>query len=158
MAIFLFLTVHSLIFPEDETLERARLEVLKDPGNPTPHFRLGKIFLERNDFNVAKEEFRLAEIFSKKETWEENVLGATSPPLALLKKAMEAPEEIAAEISFWEKIVKEKPDYRDAYLRLAVLNYQLHKKEEAREYLKKVIDLDPNFEPARELGEIISSK
>ena len=149
LAAFLFLTIHSLIFPEDEIINLAASNLLKNPNNPLLHLRLGEIFWQRNNFKEAREEFQLAAFFSQKE---ENVLGAATQAF---EKAKEAPEKLSGEISFWEEVVKEKPDYRDAYLRLAVLNYQLKKKEAAREYLRKVKEEDPNFPAIRELERML---
>lgn len=52
---------------------------------------------------------------------------------------------------YWEKIVKEHPDYRDAYFQLAVTSYQLGEKKVAKEYLDKTLMLDPHFEQGKEL-------
>ncbi|OGH47812.1 MAG: hypothetical protein A3A51_03850 [Candidatus Levybacteria bacterium RIFCSPLOWO2_01_FULL_39_10] len=64
---------------------------------------------------------------------------------------------ILNEISFWENEVKEKPNFRDAYFNLALLNYEIRKFDEARVYLNKVFSLDPDFEEGRRLEEIIES-
>ena len=52
---------------------------------------------------------------------------------------------------YWENIVKERPDYRDAYFQLAVTSYQLGEEKIAKEYLDKTLTLDPHFEQGKEL-------
>ena len=73
-----------------------------------------------------------------------------------LKKAKEKPRKIRQEIEFWEEIIKEKPNYRDAYFQLAILNYQIYQKEKTLQYLQKTFELDANFEPAKKLEKLLS--
>ena len=68
---------------------------------------------------------------------------------AQLKKAQK--RTIEAEIMRWEQIVRDRPNYRDAYFELAVLTYRLGHLEETKKYLARVFELDPNYQPAREL-------
>lgn len=65
-------------------------------------------------------------------------------------------EKIQAEIDYWLIILEEKPDYLDAYLRLAVLNYQLKNDQTAQEYWQKAEKLDPNGESVKEVKELIN--
>jgi tetratricopeptide (TPR) repeat protein len=48
--------------------------------------------------------------------------------------------------NFWEKIIISSPTYRDGYLQLAIIYYQLGNADEASKYLSKVYELDPNYE------------
>ncbi|MEK7573658.1 MAG: tetratricopeptide repeat protein [Patescibacteria group bacterium] len=59
--------------------------------------------------------------------------------------------KIESEIKLWQSAAERFPNYRDAYFQLAVLNYRLRKYDNAREYLKKALKLDPNFKEGREL-------
>lgn len=67
-------------------------------------------------------------------------------------------ENILSEIRYWQKITNDYKDYRDAYMKLALLEYQLKHYDVSREYLKKVLSLDPNFEKGRKLEELIRDK
>jgi hypothetical protein len=60
------------------------------------------------------------------------------------------------ELVFWQNEVKLKPDYRDAYFSLALLNYQLKDLNKSNEYLEKTMLLDPNFEKGKELKELLN--
>lgn len=60
-------------------------------------------------------------------------------------------QAVLAEITAWENRASQYSGYRDAYFTLAVLYYQLHKREKAKENLEKVFQIDPNFEKGREL-------
>lgn len=55
------------------------------------------------------------------------------------------------EISFWENEILGKPNYRDAYFKLAMLSYEIRKFDIARDYLDKVFELDPTFDKGKEL-------
>lgn len=67
-------------------------------------------------------------------------------------------KRIENKIAQWEEILEKYPGYRDAYLRLAVLNWQINNSEKAKEYLEKAKELDPNFETTKELEEILLHK
>lgn len=68
---------------------------------------------------------------------------------AQLKQAEK--QKLENEISEWKRVVSLRPDYRDAYFELAVLTYRLGRLDETKQYLAKVLELDPNYQPAREL-------
>ena len=66
--------------------------------------------------------------------------------------------KILNDLVFWQNVAEERPDYRDAYFNLALLNYQLKDFDKASENLKKALSFDPNFEQGRELETILNSK
>lgn len=143
--------------PDFFTLEQAKLAVLVSPGDISAHLFLAQEYLKRGYLEGVERELLLAQELTEKapETTSSGVLGATLSPIKILAKIKNEPQRIKNEISFWEKIVNEKPSYRDAYLQLAILNYQIYETEKVREYLKKAIELDPNYKPARELEKIL---
>jgi tetratricopeptide (TPR) repeat protein len=53
-------------------------------------------------------------------------------------------DKISHQISSWENIVKEFPGFRDAHLKLAILNLKLSRVAEAKKYLEEVLKIDPN--------------
>lgn len=64
---------------------------------------------------------------------------------------------VIREISFWENEVARHSNYRDGYMSLALLNFQVKNFKEARNSLKKIFELDPNFEKGRELEKLLDS-
>lgn len=58
---------------------------------------------------------------------------------------------LTSELKAWESIAQKFPNFKDAYFELAVLSYRLGYFRKAREYIKKALFLDPNFERAKEL-------
>lgn len=72
------------------------------------------------------------------------------------KKVEAARQKTQQEIKKWEEIAGKHTDYRDAYYKLAVLQYQMGNTGKAKLYLQRVLDLDPNFEPARNFEKILN--
>ena len=58
---------------------------------------------------------------------------------------------IEKEIYQWEIVLEKYPGYRDLYLRLALLYWQIGNQEKGREYFQKAEFLDPNFSFNQEL-------
>jgi len=46
----------------------------------------------------------------------------------------------------WKEIIAEKPEYRDGYVMLAYYAQEIGKTDEAKEYLQRVLSLDPNYQ------------
>lgn len=60
------------------------------------------------------------------------------------RKHLTDPKDISLMIGQWEKIVKQKPNYRDGYVQLSLLYLSLRQKSEALENIQKAYLLDPN--------------
>lgn len=65
-------------------------------------------------------------------------------------------QKLVSEILFWQGIIAKHKDYRDAYFKLASLEYQLKNFNQARKYLQKVLEIDPNFEVGRRLEKLLN--
>ncbi|PIU33036.1 hypothetical protein COY29_04310 [Candidatus Woesebacteria bacterium CG_4_10_14_0_2_um_filter_39_14] len=146
VVLILFLIIASWLYPQQES-QRLKWQLLNNPRDLNTQLRLATIFLENNQFNEAEKILLLAASNQK-----------NNPNLASLRqqKNLSNPQDIRKLIGLWEKIVAEKPDYRDGYLQLAILNYKIWQNEKAQDYLKKALIVDPNFGPALELEKIIS--
>ena len=64
-------------------------------------------------------------------------------------------EKLEKEVLYWEGIATSHKSYRDAYFKLALLQYQLGNKEKARLYIEKTLEIDPNFTPALDFGQVV---
>ncbi len=64
--------------------------------------------------------------------------------------------KLVTELGFWRWISKNYSGYRDAYFHVAVLDYQLGDLADARVNLQKTLELDPNFQKARDLESFLS--
>jgi len=60
-------------------------------------------------------------------------------------------QTLLSQVNYWQGVVEKQSGYRDGYFMLAVLEYQLKDFDKSKEYLKKVVAIDPNFAPAQDL-------
>lgn len=63
--------------------------------------------------------------------------------------------DIIKKVKEWEVIVEKYKDYRDGYFYLASLEYTLGNFTKSRFYVEKSLQIDPNFDKARELDKIL---
>src|SRR5664279_4522501 len=61
-------------------------------------------------------------------------------------------QKINGEISYWKTMAQQYNGYRDIYFRIAQLEYKMGNMEESKNYVKKAMELDPNFEAGKVLG------
>ncbi len=59
---------------------------------------------------------------------------------------------IEKEIAYWEAIADKYQGYRDVYYRIASLQYKVGNVAASQEYVKKALELDPNFPEGHVLG------
>lgn len=121
------------------------------PWSTRSHAEMAMAWFEDGDEEKALRELELAN---------ELLVIKTQAAEKSLKRAEEKvvePGKIREEIESWEKIIKEKPYYRDVLLRLALLNYQVYNDEKAVDYFKQAEYLDPVNEEVLKVKEIISS-
>lgn len=67
-------------------------------------------------------------------------------------------DALSREILFWEEIATTHPDYSDALFKLAILSYRVKENKKAWEYVKKALFLDPNFNEAKQLQQILQNE
>lgn len=65
------------------------------------------------------------------------------------------PARLENSYRYWQTVIKEKPDYRDAYLALAALAYQLGYKTDAKQYVEKIREIDPNLAMSYQLSALV---
>lgn len=63
---------------------------------------------------------------------------------------------VQKELVFWKKVVEKHADYRDGFIQVSLLQYQLGDLENAKISLNKALKLDPNSEKGRELEKILT--
>lgn len=149
--------VNQLLKTADTSFKNGRYElsyallnkaVLLDNSNPEIHYRLAEVYEATDNWPEAKKELLLAlELSTNSE-----VIGKE---LTKVNTVINEPGRIKAEIGYWEKETITKPDYRDAYLQLAVRYFQLYRTDLAKQNLQKAFSLDPNFEITKKLMGII---
>lgn len=137
---------YSLFLPKSQ-FQQAKEQLTQNPNDLQAHLILAEKFLENNQFEKAGKELLIAKTLQKN-NFELNRLWQ--------KKHQLDPQDVQQLIEDWKKIVAEKPDFRDAYLNLARLYFQLFENEKAKNYLQKAINCDPNYEAALNLQKFIN--
>jgi tetratricopeptide (TPR) repeat protein len=61
-------------------------------------------------------------------------------------------------LRYWESMVAKYPQFPTAYYEVAVYAYQLEQPQKAQEFLKKAIELDPDFLEAEKLVKDIETQ
>jgi tetratricopeptide (TPR) repeat protein len=65
-------------------------------------------------------------------------------------------EELTEGIKLWQSIAEKYPGYKDAYFKIASMEYQIGDYKKAKQSVGKALVLDPNFSNARTLEKIIN--
>lgn len=118
--------------------------VLNFPQDGESHLALAKSYWNERMILPARRELLLADAFGP------SVLGA-STARSLLHEWETEPERLIQDYQFWLTVVKEKPDYRDGYIALSSIAYQLSRTYEARFYIRRALQIDPNYQMAKEM-------
>lgn len=71
------------------------------------------------------------------------------------RRAVEERQKAIDSLSYWEEIVTSHPNFTDAYYNAGIYAAKLGDRQKAYDYLKRAINLDPEFEEAKELEEKI---
>ncbi|MBM3208734.1 hypothetical protein FJZ40_00370 [Candidatus Shapirobacteria bacterium] len=125
--------------------EQAKETVAKDPTDLEAHLILAEEFLKNNQFQKAQGE--LETILQSRASEE-----TASRAAALWQyKEENNPADLKNLIAQWQKILEDKPDYRDGWLRLALYNLKLGKTDEAKAALENARTIDPNFTGTKDL-------
>jgi tetratricopeptide (TPR) repeat protein len=126
---------------------------LTNPFSPDSHITTALSLWNQGLRESAKNEILLAQDLYDPDT--PSVLGVATSPSVLLEKWESQPQKLRGDYSFWKLVADTKPDYRDGLIMTGLYAYQLDKIQEAREYLNKAHDLDPNYQPLNTLIEKI---
>ena len=119
------------------------------PWSSKSHAEMAVYWFEVGDEEKAVEELNKAN---------QLLLLKTKGNLNSLRKAQDKvtePERIREEIKSWEKVLEERPYFRDVLLRLSILNYQIYEDEKALDYFTRAEYLDPNNEEVLSFKDII---
>ncbi|MBI3887621.1 hypothetical protein HY310_00960 [Candidatus Microgenomates bacterium] len=129
---FIFLSVIFInIFTPKSNFLVAKENVLINLKNKNSHYLLAQQLFASNNYDLAIKEFSIS---------------GNPPPVSINK-----PEDIRNEIIFWKNLIIEVPNYRDAYLKLFSLNEQIYLDLDAKEFLKRAQEIDPNNDTIKKL-------
>ncbi|MCX6725729.1 MAG: hypothetical protein NT052_00215 [Candidatus Shapirobacteria bacterium] len=124
------LIIGSIVYPKDET-QKIKLQLINNPYDLESHLKLAEKFLQNHQFTETEKTLLLTKQINHYSLANNKVLEErTNVNLERIwqEKNLSDPQDIKKLISSWEKIIEAKPDYRDGYLQLAVLNFKLSQK------------------------------
>lgn len=134
------------------------IDALSQPYVSSSHLALAQALWQEGLWREANSELRLAQAYWKPQLTStgNRVLGAASAPADLLSQWQNLAPELRRQYAYWQRVIKEKPDYVDAYLNLGALGYQLFRDEQAKLYLEKALLLDPNSQLGQSLLALVT--
>lgn len=150
---FLFFVLLISYFLPRSKIDKNRLAVARWPLSIKKHVQMAKTFFENGNLEKAK-----LEITKAKKLYQFfkffDFRGKAKKYLKEGENLINQPEAIKKKIDYWETVLKTKPNFRDVYLRLSLLYYQLYEDKKAKQAWEKAFYLDPNNEIVREVGRL----
>jgi len=153
--IFIIILLTNVIF---KPKLRLQLILTANPHNLEANLDLADLLLAQNRYQDAEKILKISQQIEI-----ENILSKNSSLSDRLqslwgKKHTLDPQDILYSINQWEKIIKDKPNYRDGYIKLAILYLSLNQKKQALDNLNTAYGLDPNNETILYLMKIIGTE
>ena len=96
----------------------------------------------------AKEEIAIAQDLAT--VGNASVLGDSTSPESLLADWESMPGKYQKNYTYWKTLAEQIPGYRDAYLQAGIFAYGLGNYDEARAFVQKALELDPNLKVTSE--------
>jgi tetratricopeptide (TPR) repeat protein len=129
-----------------------QVALAENPLNINNNLTLADYLIQQHRFSQAESVLR----FAQQQEMKNKILGwATTNEDQLnqlwLKKHREDPADINRLITKWEKLVREKPDYRDGYIQLALLYQTLNNTPLALKNIDQALQIDPNNQTAQQI-------
>jgi len=116
-----------------------RLDILSHPLSSETYIRFGEEL-----FREGKEVMAVKQIGLTRDMTNTHVLGAEAETENILSRWDSETTASLRTYNYWKNVTEEKPDYRDAYIQLAIASDKLKKTDEAELYLDRAESLDPN--------------
>lgn len=141
------------LLPKD-LFHQLRDRIFYNFNDITARLELIELYLNNNQFSEAENEINRLEKISPNQLNKEQ-----QTKLDQLRefKHTKDPQEIRSEVNQWEKILSAYPDYRDGWLKIAVLYARLKQPDKTQEALKKAVELSPNYEITQELQKLLEA-
>lgn len=138
---FLFVSIEK---EHDKIYLSLKQQVLQKPSSADSHQQLGEYFEGLNDFHRAKQEYSLAQLFGS-----DNVAAI----FQRMREKQQEPLVIHEAIGEWQQFLKDHPEYRDGWMVVALLAWQVGDTEKLTVALNQTLSLDPMYAPAKQLYE-----
>lgn len=117
-----------------QSYDQYRKALLNNPFSIDSYIRFGQALYTQGNSVAAAKQITVAT----------NVLGAQTEFSNVLSKWDYASSAKERSYEYWKQIVSTHPEYRDGYIQFAQASYELKRLDEAKEYLLRAQELDPN--------------
>ncbi|MEK7543698.1 MAG: hypothetical protein AAB557_02425 [Patescibacteria group bacterium] len=137
------------------------VKLFETPSSVSRHIDLASLLWQQGQKDQARNLMVAAQLLSTTgriaagEGGTVNVLGLTTSPADTLAQWEHERDQWDKQYAFWQSVAITKPDYRDAYITLASLAYQLGKLDESKRWLSQARTLDPNHPTAQKLSDLL---
>lgn len=123
---------------------KQRLVILSDPTSPLAHIQLAQMYWQAGQKTTAEHELDLARDIRVLDS-HNNVLGLSVSNPETTFDWQKEPEQLLHAYTYWQTVIRERPDYRDAYIQLAYLAYLLRYDKESDQYIEQIANVDPTY-------------
>jgi len=148
LLLILGIQINGFLLPKSE-FEKAKIGIVKHPDNLEAHLDLTEELIKNNRFKATEYEAEI--IFSlQQNNLFQDKQSAQFKKLILVKQENNPPD-LKNLIQKWQKILQERPNYRDGWLKLAVYLTKLKMNNEALKALNNAKKLDPNYKITKEV-------
>ena len=139
--------------PPLSPFERAKTAVSFRPDDPAVHLFLSEAAVGAMDWEIAQEEFEHS-VWLVSQPRAVKVFGITSR-FEEMRSRVYTEQRIVEEINRLRAVLEQYPGYRDVYLRLALLSFQLSDVSGASVFWMAAQELDPNSVAVQQIGTLL---
>lgn len=156
------ITINTIALRNDRPPYWNQLMMLfETPSSVSRHIDLASLLWQQGQKGQARQLMIAAQLLSNTgritagEGGTVNVLGLAASPADTLTQWEHERAQWEKQYAFWQSVAIAKPDYRDAFIRLAALAYQLGKLDESKRWLSQAQTLDPNYPAVQKLSDLL---
>lgn len=135
-----------LALPQSDRLNLTLTKLARNPYDLPEHVHLALLYAGSTSHDLARYELQIAEhLQTSFVTPVDNVLEETTQLFQTRDLLETQPLKRKQIFEYWQKIAIDHPLYRDGWVQLMYLAYNEGNIKEAKLYLNKIRDLDPNY-------------
>lgn len=132
ISFFIVGTITSHYLPQ--SYDEYRKAILYHPFSINSYIHFGQALFHQGNRVAASKQIQVAT----------NVLGVQTEFTTLLSEWDYASRANERSYDYWKQIITKYPDYRDGYIRLSQISYDLKLFDETKLYIERAKELDPN--------------
>lgn len=137
---------YTQLFPENEEYTKLKIQALSNPDNFSALTDLGAYL---NKYGLVKESlhyYQIAQtVYNRQNLNQPQILGVHTP-FNLYQENVIRRQQLQAKLDYWKKITEIKPLYRDGFIQLGILYYQLGEYKNAKAAINQAWVIDPFYQ------------